>query len=70
MTDATDRGIQLRALMSASDAAAAWNLRCEVREKLIGFMQSKYPAALPKVRTDAQAGSASSPTAARAVSAN
>lgn len=61
VTDATERGIQVRALMSAQDAGTAWNLRCEVREKLVGFMQSKYPAALPKLRTDTDRPSAGAP---------
>lgn len=50
VTDATDRAVVVRALMSAADSANAWNLRCEVREKLIAFVQGKYPHALPKMR--------------------
>lgn len=50
VTDATDKTIQLRAIMDARDSSAAWNLRCEVREKLLEFIQRKYPDALPKVR--------------------
>ena len=52
VTGATDRTIELRALMSASDASNAWSLRCEVREKLIGFIQKNYPDALPRVRAE------------------
>jgi small-conductance mechanosensitive channel len=52
VTNATDRTMELRALMSASDASAAWTLRCEVREKLIEFIKSKYPEALPRVRAE------------------
>ena len=44
----------MRALISAADASKAWDLRCEVREKLIAFLQQKYPDCLPKVRTDIQ----------------
>jgi hypothetical protein len=44
--------MELRALMSAADASAAWTLRCEVREKLIEFIKGKYPQALPKVRAE------------------
>lgn len=51
-TDSTERTIQLRALMSAADASTAWDLRCEVREKLVGFIQKNYPSALPRQRTD------------------
>jgi hypothetical protein len=52
VTNSTDRTVELRALMSASDAPTAWNLRCEVREKLIEFIQRNYPDGLPKVRAE------------------
>ena len=38
----------------ARDAGAAWDLRCEVREKLIQFLQETYPHGLPRVRTEFQ----------------
>jgi hypothetical protein len=38
--------------MDAPDSGAAWDLRCYVREKLIQFLQEKYPDALPKVRAE------------------
>jgi len=50
VTNTTEKTIELRALMSARDASAAWDLRCEMREKLIDFIQAEYPDALPKVR--------------------
>ncbi|NIP23706.1 MAG: mechanosensitive ion channel [Phycisphaerae bacterium] len=52
VTNASDRTMELRALMSAADASAAWTLRCEVREKLIDFIKREYPQALPKVRAE------------------
>ena len=52
VTNATERTMELRALMSASDASNAWSLRCEVRERLIDFIQKNYPDALPKVRAE------------------
>jgi len=52
VTDMTEHTVQLRALMSAQDASAAWNLRCEVREKLLHFIQYRYPDALPKIRAE------------------
>ncbi|MEX2400920.1 MAG: mechanosensitive ion channel domain-containing protein [Rhodothermales bacterium] len=50
VTDSTDRTVELRALMSAVDSGTAWELRCEIREKLISFIQREYPQALPVVR--------------------
>jgi len=52
VTNATERTVELRALMSAVDASTAWNLRCHVREKLIDFVQKNYPQALPKLRAE------------------
>ena len=50
VTDVKDRTLELRALASASDAGKAWDLRCEVREKLVAFVQKNYPGSLPRVR--------------------
>jgi len=52
VTNSNERTVELRALMSAPDAPTAWNLRCEVREKLIEFIQKNYPDGLPKVRAE------------------
>jgi small-conductance mechanosensitive channel len=52
VTNATDKTIELRALVSAADSPAAWELRCEVREKLIAFLQERYPESLPRVRAE------------------
>jgi small-conductance mechanosensitive channel len=52
VTDAKDGAIELRALMSAANASAVWDLRCEVREQLIAFLQRDYPQALPKRRAE------------------
>ena len=52
VTNATDRTMELRALMSAADASVAWTLRCEVREKLLEFLKREYPQALPRLRAE------------------
>jgi small-conductance mechanosensitive channel len=54
VTGVTERTVELRALMSATDASKAWNLRCEVREKLLDFIQRRYPQGLPKQRAEFQ----------------
>jgi small-conductance mechanosensitive channel len=54
VTDAKPQTLELRALASAADASAAWDLRCEIREKLIAFLQAHYPASLPRVRAELQ----------------
>jgi hypothetical protein len=50
VTDAQERTLELRVLVSAADASTAFELRCEVREKLIAFIQTTYPECLPKTR--------------------
>lgn len=51
VTNATERTVELRVLLSAADAGAVWDLRCHVRERLIEFVQRRYPHALPRLRT-------------------
>lgn len=50
VTNATEKTVEIRALMSAVDSPTAWDLRVNVREKLIEFLQKKYPDSLPKTR--------------------
>jgi small-conductance mechanosensitive channel len=52
VTNASEHTMEVRALMSASDSPKAWDLRCLVREKLITFLQQKYPQSLPKTRVE------------------
>jgi len=52
VTNTTEHTVELRALMSAPDASSAWDLRCEVRERLVEFIQKNYPDGLPKVRAE------------------
>lgn len=41
VTDMTTDTVELRALVSARSAGQAWDLRCEVREKMLEFLQSE-----------------------------
>ena len=50
VTDAKERTVETRALMSAKDSGTAWDLRVFVREHLIKFLQNNYPDSLPKTR--------------------
>jgi small-conductance mechanosensitive channel len=52
VTNATEHAMEMRALMSAPDSGTAWDLRCYVREKLIDFLQQRYPQCLPRARAD------------------
>lgn len=44
--------MEIRMLVSATSAGRAFDLRCEVREKLIAWLQAEYPGALPRRRTE------------------
>jgi small-conductance mechanosensitive channel len=52
MSDLFETTAQLRALMDARNSGDAWDLRCYVREKLIQFLQEKYPDSLPRYRAE------------------
>ncbi len=52
VTNTSERTVEIRALMSAADSPGAWNLRCEVREKLLEFLQKKHPDCLPRTRIE------------------
>jgi Mechanosensitive ion channel len=50
VTDAVGGMIRLRALVSANDAPSLWDLRCLVRERLVGWIWEHQRASLPRVR--------------------
>ncbi len=50
VTDFSERAMQVRCLVSARNAGQTFDLRCEVREKMIAFLQAHYPEALPLQR--------------------
>jgi len=53
VTGATDRTIELRALVSAADASLNWDLRCAVREHILQFIQRLEGGAyLPRMRIE------------------
>ena len=59
VTNATEKTVELRALMSAADSPTAWDLRCEVREKLLEFLQQRFPECLPRIRIEMNKGESS-----------
>jgi small-conductance mechanosensitive channel len=51
VTDTTEFTVVVRVLASAADAASAWDLRCDIREQLIAFLQAEHPESLTRLRT-------------------
>jgi small-conductance mechanosensitive channel len=61
VTDFKEGSMELRCLMSARTGGTVFDLRCEVREKLIAFLQSQHPEALPHARQISVDGNEGSP---------
>lgn len=50
VVDSTPSTMVVRVLASAADAPSSYDLKCEIREKLLGWVQSHHPQGLPHVR--------------------
>lgn len=50
VTNSNELYKEVRILVSSSDASKNWDLRTEVREKVIDFIQANYPECFAKVR--------------------
>lgn len=51
VTDTTPHTVQIRALVTAKDADDVWTVRCAVRERLITWLVTHHPYALPRIAT-------------------
>ena len=56
VTEALERAVELRVLVSAADAPSLWDLRCAVREGLLMFIAREYPDHFPRVRAELDSG--------------
>ncbi|SFH13694.1 mechanosensitive ion channel family protein [Pedobacter insulae] len=52
VTDCKDNVIEVRFLMSAKNSGKAFDLRCDIREAMLAFVQRNYPESLVKTRID------------------
>lgn len=59
VTDATERTMQVRILVSAANSGAAFDLRCKLREGVLAFLAREHPDSLPQVRSPEMSGSRS-----------
>ena len=50
VTDATEKTMQIRVLATSADSSKCWDLRCDIREKLIAYIQKHHPQSLPQIR--------------------
>jgi small-conductance mechanosensitive channel len=52
VSDASERTMQLRVLATSADSSLSWDLRCEIREKFIAYIQAHHPQSLPRLRAE------------------
>ena len=52
VTDFNRDTMEVRILATAGDAGKVFDLRCEIREKLIDFLQREHPESLPRQRSE------------------
>lgn len=52
VTDLKERTVEVRILASAAAAGAAFDLRCEIRERMIEWLREEHPEALPVDRIE------------------
>jgi small-conductance mechanosensitive channel len=50
VTNLSEKTMELRCLMSSADSSKNFDLRCNVREAMIGYIQEHYPEAFPTMR--------------------
>lgn len=61
VTDTTEKSMKLRVLATTADSSKGWDLRCDIREKMISYIQQNHPECLPRFRVQADDGIAQSP---------
>ncbi|WP_332743244.1 mechanosensitive ion channel family protein [Hydrogenophaga sp.] len=70
VTEAGPHAMQLRCLVTSASASASWDLRCEVREGLLDFMQREYVHFLPRQRAEITIDPPADPTAGNPLQAD
>jgi small-conductance mechanosensitive channel len=65
VTGALGGYVQVRFLISARDSSGQWDLRCEVREHMVTWIQRNHPDALPVSRVSLDSPASARPTSKR-----
>jgi hypothetical protein len=66
VTNTKQATIEIRCILGARSAGSAFSLRCEVREKMIDFLQREHPEVLPRQRSEAVMAEAANAQAPKA----
>ena len=61
VTNANETAMELRFLMSSADSSTLWDLRVEMREKLIAWIARRHPDMLPRARVILKRSGSGSP---------
>jgi small-conductance mechanosensitive channel len=61
VVEAGERTVRLRILASVADSSHAWDIRCEIRERLISYLQQHHPDALPRMHASLETVSSGAP---------
>jgi small-conductance mechanosensitive channel len=56
VTDLSERAMQLRCLATCRNSSDGFNLGCDVREHMAGYIQEHYPQAFPTTRLAGRVG--------------
>lgn len=54
ITNTSEKGIELRILISSTNASLNWDLKCLVREQMITYIQKNFQDCLPRIRLEQQ----------------
>jgi len=65
VTDLKERTVEVRILASAASAGVAFDLRCEIREKLLAWLRTEHPEALPVDRLELRRAASDEVSASR-----
>jgi small-conductance mechanosensitive channel len=52
VSDVSEKSMQLRVLATSADSSRSWDFRCEIREKLLAYLQQAHPSSLPRFRAE------------------
>ena len=52
VTDSKEQYMELRILLSSTDSSSNWDLRVDIREKMINFINKEYPGSFAKKRVE------------------
>jgi small-conductance mechanosensitive channel len=66
VTDSDAETMALRVIVTARSSGDTFDLRCELREKLIAYLQAELPGSLPRRRQEASGAASGAGTAAAA----